>query len=94
MATKKPKPVRVTLSKTAEALAWLAADPSRKQVDAAEKFGVTPGALTHARKQREIHGSCPHCGQLLRYTEGRGPVPKELERLEKAEPLGQGSPRE
>lgn len=59
------------ISKSAQAIAWLLEDTTRKPVEAAKMFGIAKNTLSAAMKLRNEYGCCPTCGQSLR--EGDAP---------------------
>lgn len=64
------------MSRTAQALAWLAANPDRTRYAAAKEFGLSPSAV-HAAWLRKHGTRCPTCGQLTCKTPGPAAQPIE-----------------
>ena len=60
------QPVFTDLSKTQQALRWLQANPDKKKIEAAEKFGVTAAALSGPAKETLNAMRCETCGQVLK----------------------------
>lgn len=53
------------MSKTQQALDWLAANPERTPYAAAKLFDLAQSTLSRALKTRAGRATCPTCGQLL-----------------------------
>jgi hypothetical protein len=52
------------MSRTAQALAWLAANPGRTPYAAAKQFGIGPTAV-YAALRRKKPAKCPTCGRAI-----------------------------
>lgn len=69
--------MHVNKKETAQALAWLAQDNTRKPHQACDKFGVSPSTLSRAIRRQMARMACPTCGQKV-YDEAllKSPLPK------------------
>lgn len=55
-----------SMSSTMAALEYLAKHPDSTPYGVAKMFGITPGAIYHARKRRAGRVTCPCCSQVIR----------------------------
>ena len=58
------------MSRTADALRWLAADKARTAYQAAKRFQISQSAISQA-KQRRSPLACPSCGAVFHLQDAR-----------------------